>query len=158
DGKKLVASDFEFAWRRLLDPKTAAGYGYFLYDIVNAKDFNTGRLKDWKQVGVKATDDRTLVVQLSRPAAYFIYLTAFAPTYPMRSDIIERFGNHWTDPGNLKSNGPFVLKHWQHEYKIELASNPLFLEGEPKLKKIRMFMVSEPSTAFALYENNELDY
>ena len=158
DGKPLTARDFEYAWKRLLLPDTGAQYAYFIYDVVNARDFNTGKIKDATQLGVKALDDHTLEVRLTRPAAYFIYLTAYAPTYPMRKDVVERFGNRWTEAGNMVVDGPFVLKLWQHEYKIELAANPLYFEGEPRLKHIKLFMVPEQSTAFALYQNNELDY
>jgi len=54
-------------------------------------------------------------------------LTAFSPTYPQRQDIIEKYGNRWTEPGHLVSNGPFILQHWQHEYKIELIANEHYL-------------------------------
>jgi oligopeptide transport system substrate-binding protein len=158
DGKPLVAGDFEYAWRRLLDPKTGAQYAYFIYDVLNAREFNTSKITDPDQVGVRAIDDYTFEVRLSRPVAYFIYLSAYAPTFPMRRDIVEKFGDRWTEPGNIVTDGPFVLKSWQHEYKIELASNRQYFEGEPRLKHIKMFMVPEQSTAFALYENNELDY
>jgi len=158
DGRRLKASDFEEAWKRLLDPRTGAQYAYYLYDIENAFAFNTGRIKSGDAVGVKALDDRTLEVRLKRPAAYFIYLTAFCPSYPIRKDVIDRWGDRWTEPEHIVTNGPFLLKDWKHEYKIELAANPLYFEGEPDLKKIKMFMVAEQSTAFALYENDELDY
>ncbi len=131
---------------------------FFLYDIENAFAFNQGKLKDADKLGFKAIDAQTFVVHLRRPAAYFLYLTAFSPTYPQRQDIIERYGNSWTEPGHLISNGPFVLKQWQHEYKIELVANPLYFAGIPKLRKIKMFMIPEQSTAFALYENNQLDF
>ncbi|HEY9712565.1 MAG TPA: peptide ABC transporter substrate-binding protein, partial [Chroococcales cyanobacterium] len=160
DGKKLTAHDFEFAWKRLLNPETAASYAYFLYDIEGAFDYNTGKSKsaDATKVGIKALDDYTFEVRLNKPAAYFIYLTAFCPTLPIRQDVIERFGDRWTEPDHIVTNGPFKLTHWQHEYKIELAANPTYFKGAPSLKKIKMFMVPEPSTAFALYENDELDY
>lgn len=158
DGKRLTAGDFEYAWKRLLNPGTAAQYAYFLYDVKNAFAFNTGKIKDAAQVGVKARDDSTLVVQLEKPAAYFIYLTAFCPSYPVRRDVVERWGDRWTDPEHIVTNGPFTLRAWKHEYKIELAANPLFFEGEPAVKRIKMFMVAEQSTAFALYENDQLDY
>jgi len=158
DGKAVTAYDFEYAWRRLLDPKTAGPYAFFLYDVENAFEFNQGKLVDASKLGFKAIDARTFIVHLRRPAAYFLYLTAFSPTFPQRQDIIERYGDRWTEPGNLVSNGPFVLKQWQHEYKIELEQNPLYFGGTPLLKKIKMFMVPEQSTAFALYENNELDF
>ncbi len=158
DGQPVTAYDFEYAWKRLLTPKTAAQYAFFFYDIVGAFEFNTGTLKDASKVGVMATDPHTLVVRLKKPAAYFIYLTAFCPSFPQRKDIIERWGDRWTDPEHIVTNGPFRLSTWKHEYKIELSANPLFFEGEPAIKRIKMFMVTEQSTAFALYENNEFDY
>jgi oligopeptide transport system substrate-binding protein len=158
DGKPVVASDFEYAWKRLLNPKTGAQYSFFLYDIVNAFEYATGKVKDDSLVGVKALDDRTLDVHLKKPAAYFIYLTAFCPTLPERRDVVEKWGDRWTEPGHIVTNGPYMLHKWSHEYKIELVANPKYFEGKPRLKRILMFMVPEQSTAFALYENNELDY
>src|SRR5215470_12200187 len=158
DRKRVVAYDFEYAWKRLLNPKTAAQYAYFLYDIENAFEYNTGKVSDAALVGVHALDDTTLEVKLKKPAAYFIYLTAFCPTLPQRQDVVERWGERWTEPEHIVTNGPFLLRRWVHEYKIELAANRSFFEGCPALKKIKMFMIAEQATAFALYENDELDY
>jgi oligopeptide transport system substrate-binding protein len=158
DGRPVEAYDFEYAWKRLLDPRTAAQYAYFLYDLENAFEFNTNRLKEAGKVGVRALDSHTLEVRLKRPAAYFIYLTAFCPTYPQRRDLIEKWPNSWTEPGHLVGNGPFILSKWEHEYKIELRANPLFVEGKPSLHKLKMFMIPEQATAFALYENDQLDF
>lgn len=158
DGKPLLAGDFEYAWKRLLNPATASQYAFFLYEVVNAYEYNTGKLKDAGKLGARALDDYTFEVRLRKPAAFFIYLTAFCPTYPQRKDVVEGFGDRWTEPGNIVTNGPFKLYRWEHEYKIELVANETFFEGEPALKKIKLFMIPEQSTAFALYENNELDY
>lgn len=158
DGKPLKAADFEYAWKRLLNPATGAGYAYFFYDIENAFEYNTGAIKDPGKVAVRALDDRTLVVRLKKPAAYFIYLTAFCTSFPQRQDVIEKYGQRWTEPANMVSNGPFRLRSWEHEYKIELIANPYFFEGAPGVKKIKMFMVPEQATAFALYENDQLDF
>lgn len=158
DGKAVTAHDFEYAWKRLLDPATAASYAFFLYDIENAYEYNSGKIKDADLVGVKALDDWTFSVKLKRPAAYFLYLTAFCPTCPLRKDIIDKFGDRWTEPQNIVTNGPFMITLWKHEYKIELSANPHFFEGPPRLKKIKMFMIPEQATAFGLFENNQLDY
>lgn len=158
DGKPLLAGDFVYAWHRILNPATGAAYAYFLYDVENAFEFNTRKLNDAEKIGIHALDDYTLEVRLKKPASYFIYLTAFCPTYPMRKDVVERGGTRWTDPEYMVSNGPFLLKDWKHEYKIEIEANPHFFEGKPKISKIKMFMIPEQSTAFALYENNQLDF
>ncbi len=158
DGKPVTAYDFEYAWKRLLNPATAAQYAFFLYDVVNARDYNTGKIKNADLLGIKALDSHTFEVRLSKPAAYFIYLTAFCVSFPMRKDVVERFGDRWTEPENFVTNGPFKLTRWQHEYKMELSANPLYFDGPPKVKLVKMFMVPEASTAFALYENDELDF
>ncbi len=158
DGKPVTAYDFEYAWRRLEDPATGGSYAFFLYDVENAKAINTGEIKDPSALGAKALDARTFEVRLNKPTGYFLYLTATCATFPMRKDVVEKHGNRWTEPENIITNGPFLLDKWQHDYKIELAANPRFCDGKPALDRIKMFMVPEQSTAFALYENDELDY
>jgi len=159
DGKPLTAHDFEFAWRRLLNPETAGQYGFFLYDVVGARQYNTGTAREPAvPLGFKAIDDNTFEVRLIKPAAYFIYLTAVCPAFPMRQDVVEKWGDRWTEPEHIVTNGPFKLTHWQHEYKMEFTANDKFWSGPPSVKKVKGFMVPEQSTAFALYDNNELDF
>jgi oligopeptide transport system substrate-binding protein len=158
DGKPVTAMDFDFAWRRILKPATAAPYAFFLYDIDGALAYNTGQSKDDSRLGIKCLDDLTLEVRLRKPASYFLTLTAICASFPMRRDIIEKYGARWTEPAHLVVNGPFCLKNWQHEYKIELAANPLYFGGAPRVKFLKMFMIPEQATAFALYQNDQLDY
>lgn len=158
DGKPVTAYDFEYAWRRIEDPKTGGGYADFLNDVENAQEINGGQIADLTKLGAHALDEHTFEVRLKKPAAYFIYLMAHWSTYPMRKDVVEKHGDRWTEPDNIVTNGPFKLAKWQHDYKIELEPNEKFFEGRPKLNKVKMFMVSEQSTAFALFENDELDY
>ncbi|MFQ5781290.1 MAG: ABC transporter substrate-binding protein, partial [Nitrospiria bacterium] len=110
DGKRVTAHDFEYAWKRLLDPETASEYAYFLFDIQNAAEFNAGSIKDKDRVGVKAIDDHTLRVDLKKQAVYFPSITTFMATFPQRQDLIERYEDRWTDPENLVTCGPFRLK------------------------------------------------
>ncbi len=158
DGRTVTAGDFEYSWKRLLDPKTASQYAYILFDIANAQEFNEGKLKDSADVGVRAQDDRTLVVTLRHPAAYFLAITTFEVTYPQRRDVIEKFGDTWTRPGNIVTNGPFRLSSWKHQDHIELAANPGFFRGKPHLDKVTMYMVNERTTAVAMYEQGNLDF
>ncbi len=88
DGKKVRAQDFEYSWKRLLNPKTASQYAYILFDIVNAQEYAEGKIKDPSAVGVQAQDDQTLVVTLRYPASYFLAITTFEVTYPQRQDVI----------------------------------------------------------------------
>jgi oligopeptide transport system substrate-binding protein len=157
DGRPVTAGDFVYSWRRLLDPKTGAQYAYFLYDVVNAREYNSGTITDPASVGVRAIDDRTLEVRLEKPLVYFPSLTTFMVTFPQREDLIEKYGDAWTDPGHLVTNGPFRLAEWRHEYKLVLEANPAYRTGKPPLDRVELFVINEPTTALTLYETGDLD-
>ena len=157
DGKPVTAHDFEYSWKRLLDPATAAQYAYFLFDVENAQEFNSGKISDPSKVGVSAISDLVLEVRLKKPVVYFPSITTFMVTFPQRRDIIEQFGNHWTDPENIVTNGPFKLSAWEHEYKLTLTANESFYEGRPSLDKVLAYVVREKTTALTLYETGELE-
>ncbi|HUJ80077.1 MAG TPA: peptide ABC transporter substrate-binding protein [Nitrospiria bacterium] len=157
DGRRVTARDFEFSWKRLLNPRTGAEYAYFLYDVLNAYAYNTGRVTDPGLVGVTALDDSTLRVQLTKPIVYFPSITTFVVTFPQRQDLIERYGARWTDPGRLVTDGPFVLAEWRHEYKVVLRANPHYAWGKPAIDEVRMYVVNDPSTALTLYDTGDLD-
>ena len=158
DGQKVRAQDFEYSWKRLLDPKTASQYAYILFDIENAQEYNEGKLTDASTVGVQAQGDLTLVVRLRQPASYFLTLTTFEVTFPQRQDIVEKFPSSWTEPANIVTNGPFLLSSWRHEDAIELRANPNFFRGKPPMEKVTMFMINEKTTALAMYEQGQLDF
>lgn len=157
DGKKVTAHDFEYGWKRLLNPATASQYAYFLYDIVNAYEYNSGQVRNPSLVGVKAINDSTLQVRLKRPVVYFPSLTAFTATFPVRKDIIEKHGDRWTEPGNLVTNGPFTLSEWRHEYSLTLNANKDYFGDRPQLDAVRFYVIGEGTTALTLYETGGLD-
>ena len=157
DGVPLTAQHFVDSWRRLLDPATAAEYAYFLFGVKNARAFNAGKVADFDAVGVHAPDARTLVVELDAPLVYFPALVNFMVTFPLRRDLVERYGERWTDPGKLVSLGPFVLDEWRHEYRLVLRANERYWAGRPPLDRITAYMVQEGSTALVLWEQGLLD-
>ncbi|HEX6176696.1 MAG TPA: peptide ABC transporter substrate-binding protein [Candidatus Binatia bacterium] len=158
DGQKVRARDFEYSWKRLLNPKTASEYAYILFDLVNAQEYHNGQLADAAEVGVRAQDDVTLEVRLRHPAPYFLSLTTFEVTFPQRQDIVERFDSRWTDPEHIVTNGPFTLASWKHENEIQLRANPNYFLGKPVIDRVTMLMVSEKTTALAMYEQGQLDF
>ncbi len=158
DGKKVRAQDFEYSWKRLLNPKTGSEYAYILFDIVNAEDYNQGKLADASAVGVQAQDDFTLVVRLKHPVSYFLSITTFEVTFPQRQDVVEKFESRWTQPENIVTNGPFLLSSWKHESEIELRANANFFRGKPAMERVTMFMINEKTTALAMYEQGNLDF
>ncbi len=157
DGRRVTAHDFEYSWKRLLDPATASEYAYFLYDIKNAAEYNSGKIHDPTWVGVKSVDSHTLRVTLKKPAVYFPSITTFSVTFPQRKDLIERYKDRWTEPAHLVVCGPFRLMEWRHEYRLILAANDGYYGGRPPLDQLIFYVVEEDTTALALYETGDLD-
>ncbi|MGI9553619.1 MAG: peptide ABC transporter substrate-binding protein [Thermodesulfobacteriota bacterium] len=159
DGVPLRAQDFFYSWNRILDPDTAGDYAYFLFDIKNAEEYNSGKIVDFSEVGVKALDDKTLQVELRRPASYFPSVVSFMSTFPLREDIIKKHGQSWTEPGNIVTIGPYKLTKWKHHDFIILEENQKYWGVKPKnVKKVKMIMNENPTSSLALYESGELDF
>ena len=112
DGKDVTAGDFEYAWKRLVDPATAADYSYMLNVVVNAQDIIDGKA-DPSTLAVKAVDDKTFEVTLVTECPYFEELCAFPAMLPTRQDIIEANGDQWTfSPETYITNGSYKLSAW----------------------------------------------
>lgn len=158
DGKALKAGDFVYSWKRLLSPLTAASYAYFLFDIEGAEYFNKGTLKDFNDVGVKAIDDFTLQVKLNRPVAHWIYIPTFWVTFPMREDVVEKYGAGWASPGRMVSLGPFTLEAHDLDSKIVMRSNPTYYGKKGNISQAVGLIVQDDATAMTLYEAGKLDF
>ncbi len=156
DGKPIRAQDFEYSWKRLLSPATAAEYAYFMFDIENAEAFNSGKAKV-EDVGVHSIDDHTLEVKLARAAPYFPHITTFIVTHPVREDIVTKFGDAWTLPENIVVSGAFKPTALQPEYRMTLEPNPYYVLGKPSIKKLEIFMTAEKSTSMNLFIAGDLD-
>jgi oligopeptide transport system substrate-binding protein len=157
DGKPVTAHDFVYSWQRLLNPDTAAEYAYFLYLVKNAREINSGRIKDLNALGARALDERTLEVELTHPAVYFPVVVTFVVTFPMRKDLVERYPDSWTEPEHIIVNGPFIPVSWHHEYKLVCEPNRYYWGGKPHLEQLVFYMVNESSTKLSLYDTGDFD-
>ncbi|MDX2275992.1 MAG: peptide ABC transporter substrate-binding protein [Hyphomonadaceae bacterium] len=128
DGEACDAHDFEFAFRRILDPNTLAEYAAILYPIKNAEAVNSGELPP-DQVGVTALDDLTLEIRLEHPAPYLPQLLKHYTAYPVPKHVIEAHGDAWVKPENIVTNGPFILRRWWSNYIVHLEKNPRFFDA-----------------------------
>lgn len=158
DGTPLTAQHFWDSWERLLNPKTASEYAYFLFSVVGAQAYNEGKLKDATKLGFKVVNDKTFVVTLTKPAAFFPTIPTFTVTFPIRKDLIEKYGNKWTDPSKLVTTGAFILGDWKHDSKVTLVPNPKYHAGAPKLEKVNAYIVNEDTTAINMFESGSLHY
>jgi len=126
DGTPLTAVDFEYAWKRNLDPAIRSPVAHLLYVIKNARAFGEGEINDREKVGVIALGDLTLEVRLEEPTAYLPHLLAHAIAYPLPRWALEGHGQVWTEPENLVSNGAYQLAEWQRGERLVLGRNPFY--------------------------------
>jgi oligopeptide transport system substrate-binding protein len=112
-----------------------------------------------EQLGVQATDDRTLVVTLERPASYFLSLASTWTLFPLRQDVVEGSGDRWTEAANIVTNGPFTLQEWQHDTRIVLARNEGYWGTKPAIimATFRIFPEDGADQMLAAYEAGEID-
>lgn len=158
DGKPLTAKDFEYAWKRVLNPDTKSEYNFIMFPILNAEEYNTGKATI-DDVGVKALGDLTLEVKLKAPTPYFIGLTQFYSYFPVRQDVVEgsEDGIWAKDPNKAVSNGPFKLSSFKSGDRIVFEKNENYWNAENViLDKITALMIVEQSTAFTAYKNGDI--
>ena len=112
DGVQVTAMDVKYTWKRLLNPARDFINATLLYAIKHARKYHKGTLADATQIGVRAVNDFTLVVQLEEPVGYFLQLMTHDATYPLPKHVIDSHGETWTDTCNFVSNGPYLLESW----------------------------------------------
>ncbi len=159
DGKDVTAGDFEYAWKRLVDPATAADYSYMIDGVVNANEIINGE-KDPSELAVKAVDDKTFEVTLTTDLPYFEEICAFPATMPVREDIIEENGDQWTfDPSTYISNGSYKLTEWTHNSQIVMEKNENYYDYENLGPETITFKLMDDANAMLSgFKSGELDY
>ena len=159
NGEPVTAYDFEYSWKSALSPEINSEYAYQLYYLKNGEAYNTGKITDPAQVGVKALDDKTLVATLEAPTPYFSSLLTFTTYLPVNKKLDTSNPDWAKSADNYISNGPFMLSKWDHNHLIEVVKNPNYWDAKNvKLEKITFYMVEESSTELMMFENGELDF
>lgn len=158
DGKPVRAQDFEYGWKRVLNPETAAPYSTHMYYIKNAQAYFEGKASI-DEVGIECPDEKTFKVTLETPTPYFQSLITRPAFMPLRQDVIEKNPDQWAfTPGQAISNGPFVLDSFATGDKIVLKKNPEYWNADSvKLDAIECRMIVEASTALTAFETGDLD-
>jgi oligopeptide transport system substrate-binding protein len=158
DGSPITAYDFLYSWQKVLETNSQSIYSYTLHVIKNAKKAEQ-KLVSMDQVGIRALDDKTLIVELEYPVPYFLELTSHW-TYLLINSRIDKDHPGWAyhDGETYISNGPFQLKEWKHHREIVLVKNPYYWDApHVKLEKITISMVDNPYTELKMFEKGEID-
>ena len=158
DGKPVTAHDFVFAWRKVVDPATASEYAFFMYPLKNAERINKGELPV-EALGVRAADDRTLVIDFERPTPYFEKLAVYSTYGPVRQDFYESTrGRYGSDADTLLYNGPFRIATWVHGAHLRMEKNPYYWDADNiKLNVIDIpYVTGDPGAVLNLFKDGKV--
>jgi oligopeptide transport system substrate-binding protein len=155
DGAPVTARDFEYAWKRVLSPVSGSEGANLLYPLKGARAFHQAEMPDPDGVGVRASDPATLVVELEEPTAYFLQLLGYSLAFPVPRHVVEAYGEAWTQPDCIVTNGPFRLEAWQPDECVVLERYPAY-HGRfgGNLGHVDMSIVSDKLRS---YERGDLD-
>jgi oligopeptide transport system substrate-binding protein len=174
NGDPLLASDYEWSFRRLLDPATGSPYTTALWCVAGAREFTTGRdaegrevAREWSRVGIRALDERTLEIRLREPAAHLFDLLACPQLVPLHRPSLEAARSAapaswtaaWTRPGKLVTNGPFALAERRVNDRLRLVRNAAYWDAaNVAFATVDVLAVESWTTALNLYLTGELDW
>lgn len=155
DGVPVTANDFVSSWLHNLDPKFPSVYTHLFYCIKNAQAAKEGRCP-LSEVGIRVEGDKTIIVELEQPTAYFLCLTTSAWYFPIR--LPKEFAKGHPLEGELVSNGPFMVQKWQPADHILIVKNPRYrCAADILLHGIEISLINDENTAAVLFENGEFD-
>ncbi|NDO83153.1 oligopeptide ABC transporter substrate-binding protein OppA [Citrobacter sp. NCU1] len=159
DGTPVTAHDFVYSWQRLANPNTASPYASYLQygHIANIDDIIAGK-KPSTDLGVKAIDDNTFEVTLSEPVPYFYKLLVHPSVSPVPKAAVEKFGEKWTQPANIVTNGAYKLKDWVVNERIVLERNTNYWDNDKTvINQVTYLPISSEVTDVNRYRSGEID-
>jgi oligopeptide transport system substrate-binding protein len=158
DGTAVTADDFVASFRRLMDPATASPSAEMFEVLAGAARIVGGAEKNLSALGVVAIDERTLRLTLVHPMPLLPELLATAAAVPVNRAAIARYGDQWARPGNMVSNGPYVLTAWAPQSELVLKRNDAFHEAKSlAFDEVHWVVVEDDQTALKRYRAGELD-
>jgi oligopeptide transport system substrate-binding protein len=165
DGQPVTAQQFEYSWKRLMDPALKSDYASLFVGagIAGADDYNAGRTPSQDNVGVRALDDTTLEIRLNQPNGAFPDVAALWVGVPLRQDLVEADPDGWaSDPSTYVGNGPFMVAEWLHSDHLTLVQNPRYTSHmswpKPILTRVTIAMATNPEQDFAAFQTSRRDW
>ena len=159
NGDTVTAGDFEYAWKRAASPELASPYSWFieLMALENAPEVIAGDV-DPSELGVTAIDDTTLEVRLTQPLPYFAQMTTHFTTFPVHQATIEAHGEDWTKPGNMVSNGAYMLSEHVPQEKLVRVRNEQYWDNDATIiDSVTSLIINDEAVALTRYLAGELD-
>lgn len=151
----MTARDIVYSLNRALSPATGSGYVFFLSPIKGSEAVTKGKAKTAS--GLKAIGTDTVRITLTQPAGYFLALSGMWPYWTVSKKTIDTYGKSWTDPGKVNGTGAFRLTSAVSDSKYIFEANPNYFRGKPKLNRVEVSIVPEPTSQLARYKAGEFD-
>jgi oligopeptide transport system substrate-binding protein len=157
DGVPVTADDFVYAYRRILDPNTAASYAYLIYIIKNAQAVESHKLPA-SALGVRAVDKYTLELTLEHPAPHLPELLKHSAFYPVPKHTVEKYGEGWVTPGRYVSNAGYTLVSWKLGDYLRIQKNPRFWDAKNVcVDRVDFYPTTDAVAAERRVKRGELD-
>lgn len=157
NGDPVVAGDFVFAWKHMLNPETASPAAFLAYFIEGAEEYNTGE-GSADDIAIEAQDEKTFVVKLTSPNEAFLNIITNPSFFPINEKVASADPKWHTEAATFVGNGPFKLSAWSHDVSFEFEKNEHYWDADAvKLDKVHWAMVNDDTTAYQMYQANELD-
>ena len=160
DGSPVTAGDFEYGFKRMVDPKFASDYSWYLgkaSNVLNGTMIVEGK-KPPSELGVKALNDTTLQFTLEKPVAYLVSTLIHGSLMPIPRKVVEKFGDKWTDPANIVGNGPFKLSERVVNERIVMVRNPYYWNNaKTVIEQLTVLPINNQSAEYQRYRANAID-
>lgn len=158
NGDPLTAEDFVAGMRRSVDPKVGSNYGMILAPILHAEEVIAGKQPP-QALGVEAVDAHTLRIRLKSPTPYLLGMLTHSTSLPIHRPSLAKYGERFTQPGHLISNGAYQLVEWVPQSHITLRRNPYYWnDGHTRIDEVRYYAIEDSAVEFARYRAGELDW
>ena len=158
DGKSVTAEDFVYSWQRAVSPDTASTYSWYVAStgVLNAQAIIDGKLSESK-LGIRALDQHTLMIELDAPKSYLPSMLAYPTLFPAPKHVIEKYGDTWTQPGHMVSNGAYQLEEWTVNERFVLKRNPYYWNTpNTKINEVDYLVIKSEDAALKRFQANEL--
>ncbi|MFN2134271.1 MAG: ABC transporter substrate-binding protein, partial [Anaerolineae bacterium] len=158
DGIPVTAHDFEYTWKRVLDPSTDSPSAQLLYAVKGAQAAHQQQGSRAHDVGVRALDDWTLEVELVEPCSYLLYLLTHTAMRPVPQHVVETNGAAWTDLDTIVTSGPFKPVLWENDKYMRLVRNPAYRGSfGGNVAQVELYLSPDPAAGAGLYRNDSVD-
>jgi oligopeptide transport system substrate-binding protein len=166
DGTLLTADEVVWSWLRTISPQLGADYAYQFYGIKGAEEYNSCKPSAANQqcdtlkskVGISAPDKSTVKIELTSEQPWFMQQLSHTSFVPVNKAAVDKWGEKWTEPGHIVTDGPFNLTQWKHDASLTLVKNPDWYDASRvKLDKVQLTIISEGATAEQSFAAGNVD-